>query len=381
MKPVAAVFLSPVLLAIVLAAPARAQSVAAGRTLYAQQCATCHSANPLNDPQRANGGVRLGAGNAQNILDAIDFKVSAMSFLAGILSLPGDANNVAAWLGTVFSPAPPPAAGTLRMPPSQFFADRKIGTQSSPLAVSIVNTGTAAVAVGAVSSSHAAEFSVVSQTCTSAPVPANGDCQVAVAFTPAAAGPRSATISVSSNGGGSPQSFTVGGTGVVDDTPASEATLPVIEYFHAGFGHYFVTAKGDEIAKLDDGTFVGWARTGRAFKAWTVAAAGRAPVCRFFTVAFPPKSSHFYTSSVDECAGVKTNPDWTFEDVVFHVLLPGADGSCAAGTEPVYRVYNDGQGGAPNHRYVTELELRAEMLARGYRPEGAGIGVGLCVPK
>jgi cytochrome c553 len=368
------------LLLLAQAFPAQAQSSAAGSALYAQQCAACHNANPRNDPQRANGGVRLGANNAQNILDAINFKVPAMSYLAGVLSLPRDADDIAAWLATVFSPAP--AAGVLRMPSPMVFADRKVGTQSSPRTVSITNTGTAAVTVASITSSHPAEFALVSQTCTSAPVPAGGSCQLSLAFTPGATGLRSATITVGSNGSGSPQSFAVSGTGVVDDTPNPlDATLPVIEYFHAAFGHYFVTANADEITKLDNGTFVGWARTGRSFKAWIAASAGRAPVCRFFTVAFPPKSSHFYTSNAAECADVKTNPDWTFEAEVFHVLLPAADGSCAAGTEPVYRVYNNGLGGAPNHRYVTELELRADMLARGYIAEGAGIGVGLCVPQ
>jgi hypothetical protein len=37
-------------------------------------------------------------------------------------------------------------------------------------------------------------------------------------------------------------------------------------------------------------------------------------------------------------------------------------------------------GGAPNHRFVTSLADRQAMLAKGYVPEGNGIGVGMCVP-
>ena len=92
--------------------------------------------------------------------------------------------------------------------------------------------------------------------------------------------------------------------------PTPVGTVNVIEYFHAAFGHYFITYLTDEIAKLDDGTFKGWARTGKQLKAWTQAGADQAPVCRFFTVAFPPKSSHFYTPFAPECTVVKTNPLW-----------------------------------------------------------------------
>jgi hypothetical protein len=43
-------------------------------------------------------------------------------------------------------------------------------------------------------------------------------------------------------------------------------------------------------------------------------------------------------------------------------------------------MYNQGMGGAPNHRFVTSLAERQKMLDAGFVAEGAGIGVGLCVP-
>ena len=109
--------------------------------------------------------------------------------------------------------------------------------------------------------------------------------------------------------------------------------------------------------------------------------AGAASVCRFFSVSFAPKSSHFYTPSASECATVKQNPDWQFEGEVFAVGLPDAAGNCANGTLPLYRLYNDGQGGAPNHRYTTNAATRADMLAQGWISEGTGaLGVIACVP-
>lgn len=162
--------------------------------------------------------------------------------------------------------------------------------------------------------------------------------------------------------------------------PEPPPKVVAFEYYHAEFDHYFVTSVAGEIAKLDDGTFKGWTRTGRQFSAYQAAAAGLSAVCRFFSTAFGLKSSHFYTASAGECTAVKSNPDWLFEDEVFFVALPAADGTCAAGTIPVYRMYNDGQGGAPNHRLSIDLAVRDEMLAKRWTPEGQGIGVTMCAP-
>ena len=154
-------------------------------------------------------------------------------------------------------------------------------------------------------------------------------------------------------------------------------TSQAVEYLHAGFGHYFVTAQGDEIAGLDAGVFAGWARTGQAWKIYNYGPDVH-DLCRFFTVFFAPKSSHFYTAVATECDWVKGNPVWSYEKVAGKVGLPDAGGQCAAGQVPLYRVYNEGMTGAPNHRYSTSLAIRAEMIAQGYVPEDPN---NVCVPQ
>jgi len=141
-----------------------------------------------------------------------------------------------------------------------------------------------------------------------------------------------------------------------------------VEYFHAGMGHYFVTAQEDEIAGLDAGAFAGWARTGETFRVWLAGGQSLADVCRFFTTAFAPKSSHFYTAIAQECEGLKAGQVWTYEKLAFRILLPDAGPTCPIGV-PLYRLYNDGKTGAPNHRYTTRLALRAELIAQGFLPE------------
>jgi poly(3-hydroxybutyrate) depolymerase len=143
-----------------------------------------------------------------------------------------------------------------------------------------------------------------------------------------------------------------------------------VEYHHAEWDHYFVTANPDEIAKLDSGDFAGWARTGESFSVYPLDAPGTHNVCRFFSTSFAPRSSHFYTASDAECASVKKNPDWQFEDNVYAFGALGDGATCGASMQPIQRLYNDGQGGAPNHRYTTSATIRAQSIAAGWIPEG-----------
>ncbi|MEP7062485.1 MAG: hypothetical protein ABI881_08800 [Betaproteobacteria bacterium] len=160
----------------------------------------------------------------------------------------------------------------------------------------------------------------------------------------------------------------------------SSANPIVVEYYHSGFDHFFMTALPDEIAALDAGEFPPWERTGQSFKAYLLDAPGMANECRFFSVAFAPKSSHFYTPLASECALTRNNPDWVFEGEVFSVSLATSSGACAEGNIPLYRLYNNGIGGAPNHRYTTSPAIHASMVGVGWIAEGSGNdGVSGCV--
>ena len=162
---------------------------------------------------------------------------------------------------------------------------------------------------------------------------------------------------------------------------AGAASWTAVEYFHAGYGHYFVTASPAEISALDGGQTPGWSRTGQSFDVLELGAPGAASVCRFWSGrTFVPKSSHFYTPIAAECATDRGNRDWQFEGEVFALILPDSTGACGWGTTPLYRLYNNGVTAAPNHRYTTSLQVRSEMVAQGWTPEGVGIGVVGCVP-
>ena len=156
-----------------------------------------------------------------------------------------------------------------------------------------------------------------------------------------------------------------------------------VEYYYAVWDNYFVTTSPDEIAALDSGAFGGvWTRTGQTFKVWTDASSGAKATCRFLTTVYAPKSAHFYTPYRVECAQLQIDPTWQYEGIAFYIALPDSNGLCAAGTVPLYRIYNNGMGGAPNHRYTTSLATLDQMVGAGWTFEGNGNTKAFaCVPQ
>ena len=154
---------------------------------------------------------------------------------------------------------------------------------------------------------------------------------------------------------------------------------PVVEYYNAGFGHYFTTADADEIAGLDAGAFdFAFVRTGREFNAFVSPVAGTVPVCRFFTTpgTFGSKSSHFYTANAAECAGLKLNPAWVVrEDRVLHPrtgerLVRGRHGTGL----PDVQQRADRRTEPPVHQRPVDLPGSSR------RPDWAPEGIAFCAP-
>jgi len=177
------------------------------------------------------------------------------------------------------------------------------------------------------------------------------------------------------------------GAGMLDAGNAVRAAqagvqvVDVVEYYHAGFDHYFLTWRPAEIAALDAGTTIrGWTRTNATIRAWATPEAGSSPVCRYY---IPPAlgDSHFYGRDSVECEATRrAQPDLVLEDARFmHLALPSA-GTCAPSTTPVYRVFS-GRADA-NHRYTTSRTVRDQMVARGWLAEGDGPDlVAMCAPR
>jgi hypothetical protein len=173
-----------------------------------------------------------------------------------------------------------------------------------------------------------------------------------------------------------------GGDGTIE-RPLREAL--VVEYFHAGFGHYFISSSPDEIGSLDVFS-TDWTRTGRTFRAWYDSAPQLSAACRFFSgSAFAPKSSHFFTPYADECNALRSGTDWHYEGAAFNLGLPAEVSGmriCMKGATALYRVYNNGRGGAPNHRYTTDRVLLDQLVSERWTMEGdAATSIFACVPR
>ena len=153
------------------------------------------------------------------------------------------------------------------------------------------------------------------------------------------------------------------------------------EFFHAGLGHYFLTADELEIRSLVESPEQGWAPTNNTFPVYDRdrAPAGAVPVCRFYGSISPGPNSHFYTGDAAECAALKTialntaplDPRWNFETIAFAAFVAIGSSCPSAAPAPVYRLFNNrAQLRDPNHRFVASLVLYEQMAMSGWRGEG-----------
>jgi hypothetical protein len=167
---------------------------------------------------------------------------------------------------------------------------------------------------------------------------------------------------------------------------AYQGVEPIIEYYYAASNMYFITGIPEEIAALDSGNFEGWERTGYQFNgfdpAQSATPSSSVAVCRFFNDSYGNVSTHFYALHGLGCEDTIAHfPDFKLESAsAFKMGVPDGNGNCAAGSSPVYRLFNNGMNGAPNHRYTTNSDVRDDMIAQGWTPEGYGIGVAFCSP-
>ena len=98
-------------------------------------------------------------------------------------------------------------------PISVNFGDQTVGTTSQPVPIQLNNLGTTTLSISqiTITGTDAEDFNQTNN-CGSS-VPAGGSCTITVTFTPTTTGQRSAAVSVSDDGGGSPQMVPLTGTG------------------------------------------------------------------------------------------------------------------------------------------------------------------------
>ncbi len=131
------------------------------------------------------------------------------------------------------APVAPAATQVSLSTPSVDFGDVAVGAAATSKNVLIssnagavtfdVNTGRGGMARGmTIGGVNAGDFSIDATTCT-AQIPARGNCEVTLGFRPGAAGARAGTLTISNDGGNSPQAVALTGTGNTAATVAGKS--------------------------------------------------------------------------------------------------------------------------------------------------------------
>ena len=102
-------------------------------------------------------------------------------------------------------------------PTSLSFGSQPVATGSTAQTVTLTNSGNATLSITSLvpTGANASDFAETADTCGSS-VPAGGNCTIEVTFTPSASGQRTATLSITDNTSGSPQTVSLSGTGSHD---------------------------------------------------------------------------------------------------------------------------------------------------------------------
>jgi hypothetical protein len=110
-------------------------------------------------------------------------------------------------------------------PTSLAFGNQSVGTTSTAQTVTLSNTGNAALSITslALTGSNASDFAQ-SNTCGSS-VAGGSNCTISVTFRPAASGSRTASVSITDNASGSPQTVSLSGTGAAALASLSPTSL------------------------------------------------------------------------------------------------------------------------------------------------------------
>jgi hypothetical protein len=246
----------------------------------------------------------------------------------------------------------------------------------------IKNVGTAPLDLGEIT--FTGPFALSLNTCGTTLVPGQS-CTINIAYSPTAAtsGGVLGTMRVTHSGANSPYVAALSGIVLFSNLLVVEY-LDTLDFPNSPGGHFFYSSDPVEQAAVDAGAAGAFARTGRSFKT-----GGTAPVCRFYGSVTPGPNSHFFTVDVDECsalvaAQVTPRPtavqQWNYEGIAYMTTPPALiNGAvrCAAGTQPVYRAYNNAyplsgpkNPWESNHRFSPVLADITALVAQGWRNEG-----------
>src|SRR5205807_2622411 len=168
-------------------------------------------------------GATLAAG--ANCVLGLNFTPTAASAQTATVTIADDAADSpqsVSLAGTGIAPAVTLAPANLT------FGTQRVSTPSPVQTVTLTNSGTAplSIATAVLGGANAGDFALASgTTCINgATLAAGANCVLNLTFTPTAASARTATVTITDDAAGSPQSLSLTGTGVTPPTATLSAT-------------------------------------------------------------------------------------------------------------------------------------------------------------
>jgi hypothetical protein len=126
--------------------------------------------------------------------------------------------------GAIAAPAYAQAPAVTFTPTSLTFGSQAVGTTSAPQSVTVTNSGDANLFINGVSISQAGLDFNTDEACAGLTLTPGASCTMSVVFNPSATGTRTATLNVTDNAAGSPQTVPLTGTGTGTNPPLAIMT-------------------------------------------------------------------------------------------------------------------------------------------------------------
>jgi len=166
--------------------------------------------NASDFAQTNNCGSSVGAG--ANCTINVTFTPSASGSRAASVTITDNATGSPQTVALTGTGTATAATASLT-PASLTFASQAVGSSSSAEGVTLTNTGNATLTISslAVTGANATDFAQTNN-CGSS-VAAGANCTISVTFTPSASGSRAASVTITDNATGSPQTVRLSGTG------------------------------------------------------------------------------------------------------------------------------------------------------------------------
>lgn len=177
--------------------------------------------NPADFAETNTCGTSLAAGASCTI--SVTFTPASAATFTGFVTISDNAAGSPHNVGLVGTGT---AAGTVTLSPASLnFGKVTVGTTSASKSATLKNTGTTTVAISSIQITGAdpADFSETNNC--PASLKAGGSCTIKVTFSPLVTGGLSASVSVADNAGGSPQTISLSGSGVMPNVMLSPKSL------------------------------------------------------------------------------------------------------------------------------------------------------------